>query len=352
MEGELDPMIPGKKIQAIFGFCDIRNFTDATEVLETEVMIFVNEIANIVHGQVVKHLGSANKNIGDAFLLVWKMNPRQRIPYTWNHLADMALISFLKIVVEINRSKELQRYSSTETEYGRKLNEILPGYEVKMGFGLHIGWAIEGAVGSDQKIDATYLSPHVNLAARLESATKLYGAMMLLSGDFHEHLSKEARRCTRKVDVVIVKGSHKPMALFTFDCFTKDLVSKLQSIRLQGLPEHAENEEDRRISIIGGTPIINHARHRAKHDESFFKTDLEIRALQWEIPPHFLPLFRKAVATYLLGKWKEAKRILEVTSTMIQDEEDGPSGTLLKFMEKHNFEAPADWKGYRKLTEK
>ena len=26
--GSVDPMIPGKKILAIFGFCDIRNFTD------------------------------------------------------------------------------------------------------------------------------------------------------------------------------------------------------------------------------------------------------------------------------------------------------------------------------------
>ena len=25
------------------------------------------------------------------------------------------------------------------------------------------GWAIEGAVGSEYKVDATYLSPHVNL---------------------------------------------------------------------------------------------------------------------------------------------------------------------------------------------
>jgi hypothetical protein len=31
--GEVDPLISGKKILAIFGFCDIRNFTDATEVL-------------------------------------------------------------------------------------------------------------------------------------------------------------------------------------------------------------------------------------------------------------------------------------------------------------------------------
>ena len=35
-------------------------------------MVFVNEIAEIVHGTVDKYLGSANKNIGDAFLLVWK----------------------------------------------------------------------------------------------------------------------------------------------------------------------------------------------------------------------------------------------------------------------------------------
>ena len=31
--GDVDPMIPGKKTKAIYGFCDIRNFTDATEKL-------------------------------------------------------------------------------------------------------------------------------------------------------------------------------------------------------------------------------------------------------------------------------------------------------------------------------
>ena len=45
LAGEVDPMIPGKKILAVFGFCDIRNFTDATEVLQVDVMVFVNEIA-------------------------------------------------------------------------------------------------------------------------------------------------------------------------------------------------------------------------------------------------------------------------------------------------------------------
>ena len=32
-----------------------------------------------------------------------------------------------------------------------------------LGFGLHVGWAIEGAIGSNYKIDASYLSPNVNL---------------------------------------------------------------------------------------------------------------------------------------------------------------------------------------------
>ena len=40
--GSLNVMMPGKKIMGIFGFCDIRNFTDATEVLQAQVMVFVN----------------------------------------------------------------------------------------------------------------------------------------------------------------------------------------------------------------------------------------------------------------------------------------------------------------------
>lgn len=35
-------------------------------------MSFVNTIAEIVHSEVHEHYGAANKNIGDAFLLVWK----------------------------------------------------------------------------------------------------------------------------------------------------------------------------------------------------------------------------------------------------------------------------------------
>ena len=41
-----------------------------------------------------------------------------------------------------------------------------------MGFGLHVGWSIEGAIGSSYKIDASYLSPNVKMSEKLEGGTK------------------------------------------------------------------------------------------------------------------------------------------------------------------------------------
>ncbi len=78
--------------------------------------------------------------------------------------------------------------------------------QVKMGFGLHIGWAIEGAIGSNFKIDASYLSPNVNMASRLEAATKQFGTSILLSEDFVAMLSPRVRARVRQIDRVTVKG--------------------------------------------------------------------------------------------------------------------------------------------------
>lgn len=110
-EGEdVDPLLPGQRCFAIFGFCDIRKFTDATEVLQEGVMLFVNEIGEIVHGVVDRYQGAANKNIGDAFLLVWKFDDDcmadndetgelELVPCNkTSQLCDMSLISFLKVI--------------------------------------------------------------------------------------------------------------------------------------------------------------------------------------------------------------------------------------------------------------
>lgn len=209
-DGGVNAMIDGKKLQAIFGFCDIRNFTDATEILKEKVMIFVNQIAEIVHGTVDAFSGCANKNIGDAFLLVWKFPEIERDngvreqlidTATMNRLADLALVSFVKIIAGINKSSVLAEYR----EIPEIINRLGTGWKVKMGFGLHVGWAIEGAIGSEYKIDASYLSPNVNMASRLEAATKQYGVYILISNELYDimspqvttSLSPRQKKCSR-----------------------------------------------------------------------------------------------------------------------------------------------------------
>jgi hypothetical protein len=71
--GRIDVTVDGSRMRGAFGFCDIRQFTDATECLQEKVMVFVNAIAAIVHYATNKYAGAANKNIGDAFLLVWRV---------------------------------------------------------------------------------------------------------------------------------------------------------------------------------------------------------------------------------------------------------------------------------------
>ncbi len=79
----------------------------------------------------------------------------------------MSIIAFLKIIAKVSKLSHLVAYSRD-----KRILQRMPNYKVKMGFGLHSGWAIEGAIGSEFKIDASYLSPNVNMASRLEAATK------------------------------------------------------------------------------------------------------------------------------------------------------------------------------------
>jgi hypothetical protein len=64
----------GSTLSCIFHFCDIRHFTDATECLQEEIFVFTNRIAAVVHSNCHAYGGSANKNIGDAFLLSWLLD--------------------------------------------------------------------------------------------------------------------------------------------------------------------------------------------------------------------------------------------------------------------------------------
>ena len=118
-------------------------------------------------------------------------------------MADLAVYSFMKIIADLTKAHQLKKYAHHEG-----LKERIKNFTgVKMGFGLHVGWAIEGAIGSKFKIDASYLSPNVNMASRLEAATKQFGVLTLFSGPIVDLMTPPNKKYLRRIDRVTVKGS-------------------------------------------------------------------------------------------------------------------------------------------------
>lgn len=166
-----------------------------------------------------------NRNLGEAFLLVWKFpNPSDfkakekdltKIKFSEDNrnMADMSILAFLKVLARINKWQHIRKYRKDP-----RLTRVIPNYRASMAFGLHQGWAIEGAIGSYFKIDASYLSPNVNMSSRLCSACKQYGVHILVSDKLVPVLSKDVRKIMREVDCVKVKGSDEAIPIYTVDC--------------------------------------------------------------------------------------------------------------------------------------
>jgi class 3 adenylate cyclase len=212
----------GTTVKCIFLFCDIRQFTDATESLQEEVFVFTNKIASVIHSICNSYGGSANKNVGDAFLMSWLLEDesKQKKPKLGNRSfvnsfdaenqemecqADKALFAVVRICIALYHDQYYIETLSNEARQ-RLLKKIgkRHGPVVQMGFGLHMGKAVQGAIGSERKLDATYISEAVEFAEFLESSTKQYGLKMLMSDAFYDLLDPANRRRCRKIDQLFI----------------------------------------------------------------------------------------------------------------------------------------------------
>ncbi|KXZ49182.1 hypothetical protein GPECTOR_22g772 [Gonium pectorale] len=250
-------------------------------------------------------------------------------------IADNALASFVLINIAIKKSARLRKYAMRAD-----LNRRMPGFRIAMGFGLHVGWAIEGAIGSEYKIDASYLSPNVNMASRLEAATKQFGVVLLLSEDFVECLSNGLRDKVRQIDCVTVKGSTQPMGLYTYD------------INLEAIPDPTPEQVE-----AGDDSAVEELMWRSYACSNEWVENPELAA-SWGLDWDFKEQFDRGFFAYRVGNWPEARKHLEECRTGLTDpvtglpRVDGPSDVLLRYMADNGYTAPPGWRGFRELTEK
>jgi class 3 adenylate cyclase len=223
-----------------------------------------------------------------------------------------------------------------KAEFASRIVETLikAGRHVALGYGMHFGWAIEGAIGSNLKIDASYLSPHVNTAARLEAATKQFGTMFLMSEEFVQQLSPRNQALSRRIDNVILVGKSDPTPLFTWDMWL-------------GPPKRQGPMECHPLSPLH---VLNSAA-QANTATSELTMVMPAAHLSPEMAPKmFVDMFSMGYRAYQVGSWDMSAKTLRRCLEIVPD--DGPTLSLLAVMKKADFKAPTGWAGFRHLTDK
>jgi len=206
---------------------------------------------------------------------------------------------------------------------------------VDLSFGIHRGWAIEGAVGSDFKIDASYLSPNVSIAEDLERATHTYGVHLIASDAVIASCTPAVARKTRVIDKAMVRGSKVPLELHAFDLDFKNL-------QVQAPPAVAWNVRER----FRARQLLEVRKQQKLTSTDLFHDAQEVIAMRKNYTVAFFQNFNMGYQNYSEGEWPAARQYLERTKKMLGFE-DGPSAALLAYMEHYTFQAPDLWRGVR-----
>lgn len=336
----VDAMVEGTRVECVIGIARIREFNTMTEVLQAKVMTFVNQVSEIVHGCVDEFGGAANRNKGDTFLTIWRTS--DLIEDKIGKQVDMAMVAFARILGAVHRSPVLGAYRGHPGLQQR----LGCDFRVHLTSGLHFGWAIEGAVGSEFKIDASYLSPNLSIAEAIERATLVYGVSILLAESVIKMCTPRMLPKVRLIDRVIVPGSAAPMDVFCIDLDQSCL--KVTRSR----PNMPWNNRQR----FKARQFLD-LEKRAKWADDVEMVDVfddieEIFAMRRRYTVEFLHVFNMGYRNYKEGEWMVAQKFLTRARFMLgEDFEDGPSVALLRYMQETSFQAPDWWKGYHDLVE-
>ncbi|MCF8125285.1 MAG: GAF domain-containing protein [Desulfotignum sp.] len=210
MDKSAQNILGGRSTIATVLFSDIRGFTTLTESKGAQGTVsLLNEYFTIMVDCIQKKNGMLDKFIGDAIMAGFG------IPIPGDNDEDNAVRAAISMIQELDRWN-LQRH---------KAGEPL----VDMGIGLNTDTVVSGNIGSPKRMDFTMIGDGVNIAARLESACKQYGARILISENTHKKLKGAYR--VRDVDDVLVKGKTKPVRIFeVLDYHTSETFPNLSEV--------------------------------------------------------------------------------------------------------------------------
>jgi adenylate cyclase len=188
--------LKGRKQPVTVLFSDIRGFTTMTESADADKLVTqLNEYFAHMVGSVLQNTGTLQKFIGDAIMAVWGDTYSEGVEADARKAVNAAL-QMRAALAKLNSGWQ-------ENPDRTKLS---------IGIGVNHGEVIVGNIGHPQRMEFTVLGDGVNLAARLESATKQFHTDILV-GEQVEKLTRK-QFVYRTVDLLTVKGKTKPVEAF------------------------------------------------------------------------------------------------------------------------------------------
>ena len=181
-------------------FSDIRGFTSIAERLEPEqVAEMLQEYLTEMTEIVFKHRGTVDKYIGDCIMALYN------VPFEDPEHAANAIRTALELQA---------RAQVVSARWEQRL-----GVSIRAGVGINTGEAVVGTLGSRQRLEYTAIGDTVNLASRLESATKEYGASILVSEFTWERVRGQfvARELgdVTELGSIQVRGKSRPVKIYS-----------------------------------------------------------------------------------------------------------------------------------------
>ena len=180
-------------------FCDVRNFTSISEGMSAhELTTFINQLLTPLSEIILAHRGTIDKYIGDAIMAFWNA-PLDEPDHA--RCAARATLGMIGALDALNRGWRAQAD-------GRGA----PHDDVRIGIGLATGDCSVGNFGSIHRFDYSAMGDHVNLASRLEGATKFYQTDILAAQATRERADDFA---WLEVDALRVKGKAEIVRVHT-----------------------------------------------------------------------------------------------------------------------------------------
>jgi adenylate cyclase len=179
--------LQGEQVEVTMMFIDIRNFTGFAERhTAPQVVATVNRLWERVVPLIHAHSGHVDKFIGDGLLAVFGA-PRRLADH-----ADEALAAALEIAVAVD--------------------EEFAG-ELSIGVGLNSGTVVAGNVGGAGRLEFSVIGDAVNVAARVEAATRNTGDAILVSEHTLHLLTRDEVKLQERSRVPL-KGKTQAVALY------------------------------------------------------------------------------------------------------------------------------------------